>query len=180
MAEEVAKRVHGVKGVANDIEVRPPDSHQRDDADLAAAAVHALEWDAAVPDDRLQVTVQDGHITLEGVVDWQYQKEAADRAVRHMVGARGLTNSIEVKGREAPDDIKVSIEAAFRRSATLDSRRVSVQTEGRTVTLEGDVHSHAERDEAERAAWAAPGVVRVRNYLTITPWGYGPADEWGY
>jgi osmotically-inducible protein OsmY len=179
-AEQTVKRVHGVKAVANDIEVRPAEGGQCDDADLAAAVLHTLKWDAAVPDDRVQVTVRDGWITLEGTVDWQFQKEAADRAVRHLVGARGVTNSIVVPRGETPNDLKTGIEAAFRRSATVDSKAVSVEIEDGTVILQGDVHSHAERDEAERIAWSAPGVVRVENYLTITPWGYGPADEWGY
>jgi osmotically-inducible protein OsmY len=170
-AEEVAKRVHGVKAVANDIQVRLGDGHQPDDADIAAAALHTLKWDATVPDDRLQVTVRDGWITVAGTVDRQFEREAADRALRHMIGARGVTNSILVTPKEAAKDIKAGIEAAFWRSATLDSKKIWVETKDATVTLYGDVHSHAERDEAERIAWTAPGVRRVEDRITITPWG---------
>jgi osmotically-inducible protein OsmY len=169
-AEEAVKRVHGVKAVANDLTVRPPDSGQLDDADIAASALHALKWDATVPDDRVRVTVRDGWITLEGAVDRQFQKEAADRAVRRLIGARGVTNTILVKAGETASDIKGSIEAAFRRSAILDSTKIRVEKDDGTVTLSGDVHSHVERDEAERIAWAAPGVSRVVNDITITPW----------
>jgi osmotically-inducible protein OsmY len=169
-AEEAAKRVHGVKAVANDIVVRPLDSSQLDDADIATAALQALKWDAAVPDDRVRVTVRDGWITLEGAVDRQFQKAAADRAVRRLIGARGVTNTILVKAGETASDIKASIEAAFRRSAILDSSSIKVEKDNSTVTLSGNVHSHVERDEAERIAWAAPGVSRVVNDLVITPW----------
>jgi osmotically-inducible protein OsmY len=168
-AEEVVKRVHGVKAVANDIAVKPPGSSQCDDADIATAALHALKWDAAVPDDRVRVTVRDGWITLEGAVERQFQKAAADRAVRHLIGARGVTNTILVKPGGTADDIKASIKAAFRRSAILDSTRVTVEKDDGTVTLSGDVHSHVQRDEAERIAWAAPGVSKVVNDITITP-----------
>lgn len=173
-AEAVAKGVHGVKAIANDLEVRLPGSGQRTDADIAAAVVHTLKWDAAVPEDRIQVTVRDGWITLDGTVDWQYQKETADRAVRSLIGARGVTDSILVKSQGEPHlepmEIKAGIEAAFVRSATLDSFGIQVETHGRTVILRGEVHSHMEREDAERVAWAAPSISRVENYLTVTPW----------
>ena len=187
--EEVAKRVHGVRAVANDIEVRPQESHQRDDTDIAAAAVHALEWDPKVPDPWIQVTVRDGWITLEGSVEHQFEKAAADRAVRRLIGSRGLTNAILVApgqraGEPAPrrgDELRADIEAALKRSASVDSRQITVEIESDgEVVLTGDLHSHAELDEAERIAWTARGVARVDNCLTVTPWGSGPADEWGY
>lgn len=179
-AEDVAKRVHGVRAVANEIEVRPPESHRRDDADLAAAVIHALKWDSAVPEDRIVVTVRDGLVTLEGTVAARFQRDAADRVVRHLRGVRKVNNRIVVQHTETSDRLKASLEDAFRRSATLDSKRLFVTAEHGKVILRGDVHSHAERDEAERIAWAAPGVRQVENCITITPWGYGPADEWGY
>lgn len=179
-AEQVAKRVHGVKGVANEIEVSLADHHFHNDADLAAAAVHALQWNAKVPKDRIKVVVRDGLVILEGVVDWQYQKVAAERVLEHFVGIRGISNEIRVEHQEPSDEIQSDIEAALRRSATLNSRRITVTTNDRTVTLTGDVHSHSDMEEALRIAWAGRGVVQVENCLTITPWGTGSSEEWGY
>jgi osmotically-inducible protein OsmY len=170
-AEAAAKRVHGVKGVANDVGVKLSDGGLRTDSDIAAAAVHALEWHAEVPDDRIRVVVRDGWIILDGKVDWQYQKEAADRVVRTLIGARGVTNNILVEPRGAPADVKADVEGALRRSAIVDSTAVSVETSDGTVTLRGAVHSWADREEAERLAWGAPGVRRVENCLELTPWG---------
>lgn len=179
-AGEVAKRIHGVRGVANDIEVEPGESHRREDEELAAAARHALEWNSAVPSNAIQLTVSEGWISLDGTVERQRERVAAARAVSHLKGARGITNNIVIAAQETNDDVKGQIESALRRSATINSRGVSVECERQTVVLTGDVHSHAERDEAERIAWSARGVVAVENCLTITPWGSGPAEEWGY
>jgi osmotically-inducible protein OsmY len=179
-AEKVAKRVHGAKAVANQIEVRPAESHQRDDEELAAAARRALEWDAKAPHDQIQVVVRNGWITLSGTVEHRFQKLAADFAVRHLVGVRGVTNAIVVQTNHSPEKLKAGIEAALRRSATVNSRRVSVETDGSNVVLSGDVHSFSEREEAERICWRARGVSQVENCLTVTPWGRGPAEEWGY
>jgi osmotically-inducible protein OsmY len=180
VAEEVAKRVHGVKAVANEIEVRPTDVHLRDDEEIAAAAVHALKWDAHVPEGQLQVTVDVGWITIEGTVEHQFQKLAVDRAVRHLHGARGVTNDIVVAPREVMTEIAADIMAAFKRHAVLNSSRLAVEVDGSSVVLTGDVRSRAEIDEALRTAWTAPGVRHVENCLTVTPWGVGPAEEWGY
>jgi osmotically-inducible protein OsmY len=180
MAGEVAKRVHGVRGVANEIEVRPSEAHVRDDEDLAAAAVHALQWDAMVPEGQLQVSVEDGWLKVEGTVQHRYQKEAVDRTLRHMSGVRGVANQVEVVPSERTSEIKAAIEAAFRRSATLNSSKLSVEVEDSKVTICGDVHSHGEMEEAERTAWSAAGVSQVQNCITLTPWGFGPAEEWGY
>lgn len=179
-AEDAAKRVHGVRAVANEIEVRPSGVHVRDDEDIASAAVHALQWDAKVPDEDVQVVVEDGWLTVEGTVEEQFQKVAIDRVVRHLAGVRGVTNSVTATPRELLSEIKSRIEAAFSRSATLNSRKLEVVMDGPTVILSGDVHSHNELEEAERTAWSASGVVRVQNCVTITPWGFGPAEEWGY
>lgn len=180
LAEEVTKRVHGVRAVANEIEVRPTDVHLRDDEDLASAALHALVWNVKVPDERLKVTVAEGWITVEGSVEERYQRAEVDRALSHLAGARGITNSIDIVHTEVVSETKENIEAAFRRSATLDSRKIAVEVDERTVILTGDVHSHGEIEEAERIAWTARGVKDVQNCITITPWGTGPAEEWGY
>ena len=168
-AERVTKRVYGVKAVANDVEVKIPGSSQRSDSDIAAAALSALKWDTTVPEDRIKVTVRNGWITLEGKVDWGYQKETAERVVRNLTGVTGLTSQITVKSRVKPGEVKTKIEAAFRRSAELDARRVGVEARDGKVILHGNVHSWIEKQEAEQAAWAAPGVSEVENRLTVTP-----------
>jgi osmotically-inducible protein OsmY len=179
-AGEVAKRVYGVRAVANEIEVRPSDAHVRDDEDVASAAVHALQWDSQVPDEHLQVTVEQGWLDVEGTVEHPHEKAAVDRVLRHLTGVRGITNSIMVVPKSMCSEIQASIEAALRRSATLSSRELAITVDGPKVILTGDVHSHAEREEVERTAWTAGGVIDVHNCVTVTPWGCGPAEEWGY
>lgn len=168
-AEHAVRRVRGVKAIANDIEVRLPGHAQRTDTDIAGAAVNALSWKASVPHGRIKVTVTKGWITLEGDVDWQYQSDAAAVAVHHLVGVKGVTNLINVKPRISATEVKSRIEAAFRRSAELDAQNVRVETRDGKVILRGDVHSWSERQEAERTAWAAPGVIQVENLIAIAP-----------
>jgi osmotically-inducible protein OsmY len=164
-AERIAKNIAGVKAVADDIEVRVAGTIN--DTAIASAALAALKWHAWIPNEKIKVTVRDGWITLEGTVDWQYQREAAGDAVCHLQGVRGVRNEIGITARPQPKDIRKKIEAAFKRSAEIDAQHVQVEARNNQVILTGNVSTAAEREEAERVAWAAPGVIAVDNRLTV-------------
>jgi osmotically-inducible protein OsmY len=166
-AERATQRVVGVKGVANDLKVVVPGTHRRDDTDIALAAVNAMAWNCNVPKDQVRLTVRNGWITLEGEVDWQYQREAALNSVIHLVGVHGVVNNLVVRPRAAPQEIKGKIQAALQRTASRDAARITVETVGGKVILRGTVRTWAERNDAERAAWSAPGVSSVESYVEI-------------
>jgi osmotically-inducible protein OsmY len=168
-AEKATKRVYGVKAVADELDVRLPGSSKRTDEDIAQACLSALRSNYSVPDEKIKVVVSNGRVTLEGEVEWQYQSDAALNAVRYLTGVTFVSNTIKVKARVSPSDVKDKIEAAFKRSAEIDARRVRVEAHEGKVVLHGSVRSWAERDEAHQAAWAAPGVTAVENQLAVTP-----------
>ncbi len=164
-AEEAAHKVAGVKAVANDIEVKL--ATERTDPDIAEAAVHALEWDASVPSDKVHVTVSKGWVTLKGEVEWQYQKEDAERVVRRLTGVKGVTNLITVKPRITPSELKKKIENALVRNAEIDANKITVEVQGSKAILKGTVRAWAEKEEAARVAWSAPGITSVENLIMV-------------
>ena len=166
-AARAVQRIAGVRALADEVEVNLTRHLQRTDTDLAHAIVETLRWDVEVPNEQITAHVEDGWVILEGKVDWQYEKEAAERAVRNLIGVKGLTNLLVVAPKTAASDVKASIEAALKRSAELDAKGIIVEAADGVVTLKGKVRSFAERRDAELAAWAAKGVTRVDDELDI-------------
>lgn len=166
-AEEAVLRVRGVVAVASELEVKLPSSSERTDEEIAAAAVRAIESDALLGAKNVQIAVDKGWITIRGEVDWNFQKEDAERVLRRLWGVKGVTNLTTVKLRPAPTELKDEIEKALVRTAQLDAQKISVDVQGPKVVLHGTVRSWAEREEAERAAWLAPGVTQVDNRVQV-------------
>ncbi|SFR66418.1 BON domain-containing protein [Maribacter stanieri] len=166
-AEKAAKRVSGVKAVAEDIIVKYPSSIDKSDTDIAKAAVEALEWHSSVPNNAVIVKVENGWVYLTGEVKWSYQKYSASNAIKNLVGVKGVSNNIKLKQTVKPVLVKDTIEEAFERSARIDAKSIVVTADGSTVTLSGKVHSIKEKEEAEKAAYRAPGVLDVVNKLKI-------------
>ncbi len=156
-------------GVANDLEVRLPSIDQRPDPDIARDAVAALKNQLPISSENIKVVVKGGWVTLEGEVEWQYQRDTAEKAVQRIKGVKGVSNTILLKPRIEPTEVKRKIEEALRRSAEVDANRITVETRGGEVVLKGKVRSWIEREEAERAAWAAPGVTKVEDQIVVSP-----------
>jgi len=168
-AEAAAKRVAGVVGVANDLEVRMPSVDERPDPDIARDAVAAIKSQLPISSENIKVIVKNGWVTLEGEAEWQYQRQTAENAVRRIKGVKGVSNTILLKPRVEPTEVKRKIQDALRRSAEIDANRITVEAHGGEVVLKGSVRSWIEREEAERAAWAAPGVTKVEDRIVVSP-----------
>ncbi|OZV69799.1 BON domain-containing protein [Winogradskyella aurantia] len=166
-AEKAAKRVYGVKAVAEDIVVKFGDSYKKTDKEIAKAVVNALEWNISVPKDQIMVKVEDGWVYLTGQVNWDFQRDAAKKAIENILGVKYVSNNITLKQEVKTGDIKNKIVKAFERSADLEAKNIKVDVDGHTVTLKGTVHSLAEKEEAREAAYKAPGVYHVKNELKI-------------
>jgi len=167
-AVHAAERVAGVKAVTDELKVDLPSFHIRNDEDIARAALNALQWDVWVPADHIKVKVSDGWVTLDGEVDYRYQQNAAENAVRNLTGLRGVTSLITIKKPAVmPSEIKANIDSALRRAAEVDAEHITIKVVDDKVILKGKVSSWAEHDEVERAAWSAPGVRAVEDDLVI-------------
>jgi osmotically-inducible protein OsmY len=166
-AEEVTKRVAGVRAIANDVEVKIPKPGERSDSDIASAAANALKWHFVLESSDIQPVVKQGWITLSGHVSYGYQKNVAESAVRYLLGVKGVINVIEVRPEIQATDVKQKIQSAFQRQASLDAKDIKVNVDDSAVVLQGTVHSWREKDDAAIAAWAAPGVTKVDNKLQV-------------
>lgn len=166
-AEKAAKRVAGVKAVAEDIQVRFSPGSGKTDAEIAEAVLNALKWHSAVQEEKIKIKVEDGHVRLEGEVEWQYQRDNARNTIANLTGVRSVINLITVKPKLSPADIHKEISAALHRSASIDAGKITVEIIGSKITLRGKVRSFAEKEDIERAAWSAPGVINVDSKLEL-------------
>lgn len=166
-AERATKKVSGVKAIAEDIQIGVSPVYRKTDTEIAEAVFNALKWHSAVPEEKVKIKVEDGIVTLEGEVEWEYQRMNARTAIQNLSGVRSVTNLITIKPNLNPFELEQKITEAFRRNATIDAGKVNVSTSGSKVILTGKVRSFAESEDAEDVAWAAPGVYHVENKLSI-------------
>jgi len=169
-AERATKRVCGVKAVAEDLEIKLPGDVRRGDTDIAQSVLSAMRFNVSVPYEKIQLTVEGGWVTLDGEVEWQFQKTAAENALKYTMGIKGVTNRITVKPRVNAADVKAKIESAFTRHAQLDANKIKVEATDGKVVLRGSVRSWREKEDAEQAAWSAPGVSKVQSDVVVSPW----------
>ena len=167
-AERAVKSIEGVKAVANDMEVDITVPFQHTDAEIARAAAHALEWDVTVPGAGIQVSVEKGQVTLTGQVEWWFERQSAEKAIRRLVGVRSVNNKIIIRPKVAAKDVERQIMREFHRNADIDAKRIEVAVDGNKVTLKGHVRSWAESQEATRGAWSVPGITQVDNQLAVS------------
>ncbi|HJW18422.1 MAG TPA: BON domain-containing protein [Flavisolibacter sp.] len=168
-AERTVRKVTGVKAIAEDIEIGVSPSYRKSDTEIAGSVLNALKWHSAVPDDKLEVKVEDGIVTLGGEVEWEYQRNSARNAVVNLVGVRSVINNIAIKPKASAGDVKSKITSALLRTATIDAERISVEVVGNKVILKGKVRSNTEKEDAEEAAWFAPGIAMVESQLELIP-----------
>ena len=167
LAELAAERVHGVRAIAEDIEVKIPGTGKKRDPEIAETALNLLKVDSSIFEENIKVKVENGFLTLEGEVEWEFLKSAAEKAVENLVGVRGICNLIKINSKIDPIEIKKKITTAFHRNATIDTENIKIETLNHKVILTGTVSSWIEKKEAERAAWLAPGVNTVENRLEV-------------
>jgi osmotically-inducible protein OsmY len=166
-AEKAAKRVSGVKAVAEDIEVKYADSLLKNDTEIAETILNALKWHSAINEEKIKVKVENGIVTLDGEVDWEFQRNSAVMQIENLIGVKRIVNNITIKSGIVPKELKQKVNSAFHRSATIDSEKINIEVAGTKVTLTGKVRSWAEKNDAENAVWAAQGVNKVENNLEI-------------
>ena len=167
IAERAAKKVAGVKAVAEDIQVGISPGFRKTDAEIAEAVLNALKWHSAIQDEKIKIKVENGNIKLEGEVEWEYQRSSIKSAIENLAGVHSVINLVTVKPKITPSEVQQKIKAAFQRSATIDAGKITAEVFGSKVILRGNVRSFAEKEDAEVAAWNAPGITSIESKLEI-------------